>query len=176
MNLEFNIHRQLVNVIIRGQHSVSQWTQNTLYSHADVHNSHLMWLLRNFRVPIINTNTCNALTLRGTFEKFVDWRQWAAVMQRDSVTVMPSCNGGGNVVVAWSSSLQPSLRVWVTVVLKEHFLGWRSNYEGRLKSSWTRLIRKRDRHRTSIKFHLGVIRWRLFKTTVTNVVYDVNLP
>jgi hypothetical protein len=26
------------------------------------------------------------------------------------------------------------------VVLKEPFLGWRSNYEGRLKSSWTRLI------------------------------------
>jgi hypothetical protein len=27
--------------------------------------------------------------------------------------------------------------VWVTVVLKEPFSGWRSNYEGRLKSSWT---------------------------------------
>jgi hypothetical protein len=32
------------------------------------------------------------------------------------------------------------VRVWVTVVLKEPFLGWRSNYEGRLKSSWTHLI------------------------------------
>jgi hypothetical protein len=29
----------------------------------------------------------------------------AAVMQREAVTVTPSCCGGGNVVVAWSSSL-----------------------------------------------------------------------
>jgi hypothetical protein len=35
--------------------------------------------------------------VRGPFEKFVDWR--AAVMQREEVTVMPSCSGGGNVVV-----------------------------------------------------------------------------
>jgi len=26
------------------------------------------------------------------------------------------------------------------VVLKEPFLGWQSNYKGRLKSSWTRLL------------------------------------
>jgi hypothetical protein len=61
----------------------------------------------------------------------------------------------------------------LTVVLKESFLGW-SNYEGRLKSSWTRLsipftfsrsgwsivsallakggTSKRDRHCTSRKF------------------------
>jgi hypothetical protein len=38
--------------------------------------------------------------IRGLFEKFVDWRQCAAVMQREAVTVMPSCSGGGNVVVA----------------------------------------------------------------------------
>jgi hypothetical protein len=43
--------------------------------------------------------------LRGPFEKFVDWRQCAAVMEREEVTFMPSCSGGGNVVVAWSSSL-----------------------------------------------------------------------
>jgi hypothetical protein len=36
----------------------------------------------------------------GPFEKFVDWRQCATVMQRETVTVMTSCNGGGNVVVA----------------------------------------------------------------------------
>jgi hypothetical protein len=35
----------------------------------------------------------------------VDWRQCADVMQREAVTVMLSCNGGGNVVVACSSSL-----------------------------------------------------------------------
>jgi hypothetical protein len=43
--------------------------------------------------------------LRGPFEEFVAWRQCAAVMQREAVTVMPSCSGGGNVVVAWSSSI-----------------------------------------------------------------------
>jgi hypothetical protein len=43
--------------------------------------------------------------IRGPFERFVDWRQCAAVMRREAVTGMPSCSGGGNVVVAWSSSL-----------------------------------------------------------------------
>jgi hypothetical protein len=38
--------------------------------------------------------------LQGPFEKFVDWRQIATVMQREAVTVMPSCSGGVNVVVA----------------------------------------------------------------------------
>jgi hypothetical protein len=36
----------------------------------------------------------------GPSEKFVDWREGAAIMQREMVTVMPSCSGGGNVVVA----------------------------------------------------------------------------
>jgi hypothetical protein len=36
----------------------------------------------------------------GPFEKFVDWRQCAALMQREAVTVMPSCSGGDNIVVA----------------------------------------------------------------------------
>jgi hypothetical protein len=40
------------------------------------------------------------LTIRGPSEKFVDWRQYAAVMQREAVTVMPRCSGEGNVVVA----------------------------------------------------------------------------
>jgi hypothetical protein len=35
----------------------------------------------------------------GPFAKFMDWRLCAAVMKREAVTVMPSCNGGGNVVV-----------------------------------------------------------------------------
>jgi len=29
----------------------------------------------------------------------VDWRHCAAVMKKELVTVMPSCSGGGNVVV-----------------------------------------------------------------------------
>jgi hypothetical protein len=42
----------------------------------------------------------HACTVRGPFKKFLDWRQCAAVMQREAVTVMPSCSGGGNGVVA----------------------------------------------------------------------------
>jgi len=38
--------------------------------------------------------------IREPFERFLDWRHCAAVMQREAVTVMPSCSGGGNVVVA----------------------------------------------------------------------------
>jgi hypothetical protein len=38
--------------------------------------------------------------IRGPFETFVNWWQCAAVIQREAVTVMPSCSGGGNVVVA----------------------------------------------------------------------------
>jgi predicted ATPase len=41
-----------------------------------------------------------ALNIRRSFEKFVDWRQCTALMQMKAVTVMPSCSGGGNVVVA----------------------------------------------------------------------------
>jgi hypothetical protein len=40
------------------------------------------------------------IIIRGPFEKFVDWRQCATVMQREAVTIMPSCSGGGNVVIA----------------------------------------------------------------------------
>jgi hypothetical protein len=40
------------------------------------------------------------IQIRGPFEKFVDWRQCAAVMQREAVTIMSSFSGGGNVVVA----------------------------------------------------------------------------
>jgi hypothetical protein len=38
--------------------------------------------------------------IRGPSEKSVDWRQCAALMQREAVTVMPICSGEGNVVVA----------------------------------------------------------------------------
>jgi hypothetical protein len=41
-----------------------------------------------------------SFVIRGPFEKFVDWRQCAAAVQREAVTVMPSCSGGNNVVVA----------------------------------------------------------------------------
>jgi hypothetical protein len=37
--------------------------------------------------------------IRGPFAKFVEWRQCAAVMQREPATVMLSCSGGDNVVV-----------------------------------------------------------------------------
>jgi hypothetical protein len=45
-------------------------------------------------------NCENVTFKRGPFEKIVDWWQCAAVMQREAVTVMASCSGGGNVVVA----------------------------------------------------------------------------
>jgi len=45
------------------------------------------------------------LNIRGPFEKYVDWRQCAAVTQSEAVTVMPSCSGGDNVVAASSLSL-----------------------------------------------------------------------
>jgi hypothetical protein len=38
--------------------------------------------------------------IRELFAKFVDWRQCAALMQKEAMTVMPSCSGGCNVVVA----------------------------------------------------------------------------
>jgi hypothetical protein len=38
--------------------------------------------------------------VRGPFEKFVDWRQCADVMEREALTVMSSYSGGVNVVVA----------------------------------------------------------------------------
>jgi hypothetical protein len=38
--------------------------------------------------------------IRGPFEKCVNGQQCAAVTQREAVTVLPSCSGGGNIVVA----------------------------------------------------------------------------
>jgi hypothetical protein len=38
--------------------------------------------------------------LRGPFEKYMNWRQCAAVMQREAMTVMPNCSSGGNVILA----------------------------------------------------------------------------
>jgi hypothetical protein len=40
------------------------------------------------------------------------------------------------------------VRISITVVLKDPFLGWQNKYEGRLKSSWTRssapLLKQRE--------------------------------
>jgi hypothetical protein len=41
-----------------------------------------------------------AILIYEPFETFVTWLQCAAVMQSEAVTVMPSCSGEGNVVVA----------------------------------------------------------------------------
>jgi hypothetical protein len=40
------------------------------------------------------------LKLGAPFEKFLDWRQCAAGIQREVVTVTPTCSGGVNVVVS----------------------------------------------------------------------------
>jgi hypothetical protein len=45
-------------------------------------------------IIIITTTTTTTTAIRGPFEKFVDWRRCAAVMQREAVTVMPSCMVG----------------------------------------------------------------------------------
>jgi hypothetical protein len=52
---------------------------------------------KNETEPVLEVS--RILITRGPFDKFVDCRQCAAVMQREAVTVMPSCSGGGNVVV-----------------------------------------------------------------------------
>jgi hypothetical protein len=38
--------------------------------------------------------------IRGPSENFLDWRQCTALMRSEAVNVMPSCSGGGNVVMA----------------------------------------------------------------------------
>jgi hypothetical protein len=51
-------------------------------------------------LPVLFPELQARVKIRGPFEKFVDWWQYAAVLQREVVTVMPSCGGRGNVVVA----------------------------------------------------------------------------
>jgi hypothetical protein len=51
-------------------------------------------------LPIQEGTTQKSVNIRGPCEKFVDWRKCVAVTQREVVTVMPSCSGGGSVVVA----------------------------------------------------------------------------
>jgi hypothetical protein len=48
----------------------------------------------------LRRGTSDRSCVRGPFEKYVDWQQGAAVMQREEVTVMLSFNGVSNVVVA----------------------------------------------------------------------------
>jgi hypothetical protein len=45
---------------------------------------------QNIRIPNESFEKCDKIEIRGPFEKFMDWRQCAAVMQREAVTVMPS--------------------------------------------------------------------------------------
>jgi hypothetical protein len=51
-------------------------------------------------VSIVLSDYKNYLHIRGSFEKFVDWRQGTAVIQKEVVIIMPSFSGGGNIVVA----------------------------------------------------------------------------
>jgi hypothetical protein len=48
--------------------------------------------LPSFAMPV--EPRYDSTVIRGAFEKFVDWRKCAAVMQREAATVMPSCSGG----------------------------------------------------------------------------------
>jgi hypothetical protein len=69
--------------------------------------TYLYLFVEGFQTYLQKVFTSYLLTvyIRGPFEKFVDWRQCAAVMQREAVTVMVNFNDGGNVVVACSSSI-----------------------------------------------------------------------
>jgi hypothetical protein len=59
----------------------------------------LQTLARDSNRPLsLRHGRLNYIIIRGPFENFVDWRQYAAVMQREAVTVMPSYSDGGNVV------------------------------------------------------------------------------
>jgi hypothetical protein len=57
----------------------------------------LMSLITTHFTDNIALNNCNVKIsyIRGSFEKFVDWRQCVAIMQREAVIVIPSCIGGG---------------------------------------------------------------------------------
>jgi hypothetical protein len=68
-----------------------------------------VWALDQSQTTIAGSNSARGMDVGGPFDKFMDWRQCAAVMQREAVIVMPSCSDAGNVVVAWSASLQTSL-------------------------------------------------------------------
>jgi hypothetical protein len=70
-----------------------------MQGNCDDHNGHLS------NIDISGSNPARGMDVRGPFERLVDWRQCAAVMQREAVIVMSSCNGWGKVVVALSSFL-----------------------------------------------------------------------
>jgi hypothetical protein len=53
-----------------------------------------LYILCCFVLVFQRTVLGNLRNVQGPFEKMVDWRQFAAVMQRKAVTVMPSCGGG----------------------------------------------------------------------------------
>jgi hypothetical protein len=45
---------------------------------------------RGFHLTLL---ICSSVHIGGPYEKSVDWRQCAALMQREAVIVMPSCSG-----------------------------------------------------------------------------------
>jgi hypothetical protein len=68
--------------------------------------------------------------IQGPFEKFVDWRQCTAVMQREAMTYVVVVGQHSSVVLI----LLTIVRAWVTVILKVSFSGWWSNSVARLNS------------------------------------------
>jgi hypothetical protein len=67
-------------------------TERTIKEH-DVHTASLVQKEATFMKE-------HNVYVQGLFEKFVNWQQCAAVMQREAVTVLPSCSNGDNIVVA----------------------------------------------------------------------------
>jgi len=53
-----------------------------------------IFLGSNLDRNIVCSSWQQQIGVRGQLGKFVDWRQCAAVVQREAVIVMPSCSGG----------------------------------------------------------------------------------
>jgi hypothetical protein len=96
------------------RHSLQRDFFTELMRHVFLASSLIVIFQANFNIPgifavWIISSGFELVIMWGPFEKLLDWWQYTAVTQRETVTVMPSCSVGGNVVVAWSSFLYPSL-------------------------------------------------------------------
>jgi hypothetical protein len=80
--------------------TLEQWELVIGKSYINVRIIHLRMSQRSVTCGKFLRNLITNNDILGPFEKFMDLRLCAAVMQREAVTFMPSCSGGGNVVLA----------------------------------------------------------------------------
>jgi hypothetical protein len=96
------------------QYAFMEWCSITAQGRLNHNNDNLKMFMTWFRFSVPPQLQCTAVSLCSIYKgrmKSLWSGGCAAVMQREAVTVMPSCSGGGNVVVTRSSSLQPSLNL-----------------------------------------------------------------